>query len=142
MKNNFNKYFLILVLIFSTKNLSAKELYINAANVELSKENKIVYAEGNVEIYDKMENTIYSEKAKYDKIKGIVETIGPTKVITSEKYIIEGEDIFYDDNKKIIYSQNQTTITDTSKNKIDVNMFNYLTKKNDVFFKSRNWDHR
>ena len=89
MKNNFNKYFLILVLIFSTKNLSAKELYINAANVELSKENKIVYAEGNVEIYDKMENTIYSEKAKYDKIKGIVETIGPTKVITSEKYIID-----------------------------------------------------
>ena len=135
MKNNFNKYFLILVLIFSTKNLSAKELYINAANVELSKENKIVYAEGNVEIYDKMENTIYSEKAKYDKIKGIVETIGPTKVITSEKYIIEGEDIFYDDNKKIIYSQNQTTITDTSKNKIDVNMFNYLTKKKMFFSK-------
>ena len=38
------------------------------------------------------------------RLNGIVKTIGPTTVITSEKYRIEGEDIIYDDQKKIVYS--------------------------------------
>ena len=47
--------------------------------------------------------------------------------------MVNGEDIFYDDNKKLIYSQNNTIITDTNKNKITVDMFNYLTLKK-MFF--------
>ena len=42
--------------------------------------NKIVYAKGNVEINDKLKNIIFSEKAEYDKLKGIVKTIGETKL--------------------------------------------------------------
>ena len=82
-----------------------------------------------------MKNIIFSEEAEYDKLKGMVKTIGPTKILTSEKYEIEGTDMFYDDNKKIIYSQNETTITDTDGNKIVVEMFNYLTLKNMFFSK-------
>ena len=41
--------------------------------------------------------------------------------------------MFYDDNKKIIYSENFTVITDVNGNKISVDMFNYLTLKN-MFF--------
>ena len=135
MKDNFYRYLIIFFLFFVSKNSFAEEIFIKALKVELEKDNKIVYAEGDVEIHDKMNNTIFAEKAEYDKLKGIVKTIGPTKIITSEKYEVEGEDIFYDDNKKILYSQNQTTITDIDRNKIVVDMFNYLTLKNMFFSK-------
>ena len=85
-----------------------------------------------MEIYDKNKNTIFSDSAEYDKGKGVVKTYGPTKIITSEKYVVNGKDIFYDDNKKLIYSQNNTIITDTNKNKITVDMFNYLTLKKTI----------
>ena len=70
--------------------------------IKLNKETKIILAEGNVQISDKKNNTIFAEKAEYDKLNGIVKTIGPTKIVTSEKYEIEGEDIFYDDNKNVL----------------------------------------
>ena len=41
----------------------------------------------------------------------------------------------YDDNKKLIYSQNTTIITDPNQNKITVDMFNYLTLKKMFFSK-------
>ena len=44
--------------------------------------------------------------------------------------LIEGQDIIYDDKKKIIYSKFNTIIKDLAGNEIDVQMFNYLTPKN------------
>ncbi len=113
----------------------AKEFYINALSVDIDKIKEIVYASGNVEIRDQINNTIFAEEAEYDKINGLVKTIGPTKIITSKKYIIEGQNIFYDDNKKIIYSKYETTIRDVDRNIIAVKMFNYLTLKNMFFSK-------
>ena len=135
MRDNFYKYLIIVFLCFTSQNSWGEEVFIKALEVELNKNNKTVYAEGNVEIFDKMDNVIFAEKAEYNKLNGIVKTIGPTKIVTSKKYEIEGEDIFYDDNKKIMYSQNQTIITDLDKNKISVDMFNYLTLKNMLFSK-------
>ena len=135
MKDNFYKYLVIIFLCFASQNSLGEEVFIKALEVELNKDNKTVYAEGDVEIFDKMNNVIFAEKAEYNKLNGIVKTIGPTKIVTSEKYEIEGEDIFYDDNKKIMYSQNQTIVTDIDKNKISVDMFNYLTLKNMLFSK-------
>ena len=43
--------------------------------------------------------------------------------------------MIYDDNKKLIYSQNTTIITDPNQNKITVDMFNYLTLKKMFFSK-------
>ena len=121
-----------MVAFYSTSSL-AKEVFINAKTVEVDKTSNILKAKGSVEIYDKLNNFIFSENAEYNKAKGIVKTIGPTKIITSEKYEVEGIDMFYDDNKKIIYSENFTVITDVNGNKISVDMFNYLTLKN-MFF--------
>ena len=135
MKNNLYKYFVLIFVILLSQNSYAKELYINALKVEVDKESKIVHAEGNVEIYDKMNNIIFSENAEYDKINGLIKTFGPTKILTSEKYEVNGRDMFYDDKKKIIYSQYQTTITDIDGNNIVVDMFNYLTLKNMFFSK-------
>ncbi len=133
MKSRFIKYLLFMFFCNFLQTSFAKEVYINASTVELDKVTKVVYAKGNVEIYDNLKNKIFSESAVYDKSKGIVKTIGPTKIITSEKYEVEGKDMFYDDNKKIIYSENFTVITDINGNKISVNMFNYLTLKR-MFF--------
>jgi len=130
MKNNFHKYLFLIFFCFQFENSYGKEFYINASKVEVDKQKKTVYAEGSVEIKDQMNNKIFSEQAEYDKLNGIVKTIGPTTVITSEKYTVEGQDIIYDDKKKIIYSKFNTTIKDLAGNKIDVQMFNYLTPKN------------
>ena len=129
MKNKIYIFLIFLHSFFSIQNVSSNEIFINASSVEVDKESKIIYAKGNVEIFDKLENIIYTEEAEYDKVKGIVKTIGPTKIQTSEKYHAQGKDMFYDDNKKMIYSQNQTLITDSDDNKINVDMFNYLTEK-------------
>ena len=130
----FINLFLVLLFLLS-KNLYGKEININASSVEVDKITKVVYAKGNVEIFDQIKNRIFSDSAEYDKIKGIVKTFGPTKIITSANYEINGKDMFYDDKKKMIYSKNYTEITDINGNKISVNMFNYLTLKNMFFSK-------
>jgi len=59
MKNNLYKITAILFcLIFSTLSL-AEELNINAQEVQLNKETKIVYAEGSVQISDNKKNNIF-----------------------------------------------------------------------------------
>ena len=130
MKNNLYKYLLLILFCFLSKNSYAKELNINASQVDVDKDKKIVYAQGSVEIRDQLNNIIFSEKAEYDKLNGIVKTIGETTIVTSEKYVVEGHDIFYDDQKKLIYSKYDTKIKDLAGNEIIVQMFNYLTLKN------------
>ena len=133
MRNNFKKLFILIFIIFYSNSLYGNELNIKAINVEVSKDEKILYAKGEVEVSDKKGNTIYSDEAEYDKLNEIIKTIGPTKIITSEKYEIIGEGIIYDDKKKIIYSEEETIITDIDGNRINVNMFNYLTNRK-MFF--------
>ena len=130
MKNNFYKYLFLVLFCFLFENSYGKEFYINASQVDVDKEKKIVYAQGSVEIKDHLGNVIFSEQAEYDKLNGIVKTIGETTVVTSEKYVIEGQDIVYDDQKKLIYSEYDTKIKDLAGNEIVVQMFNYLTLKN------------
>ena len=133
MKNNLYKIRAILFyLILSTHSL-AEELNINAQEVQLNKETKIVYAEGSVQISDNKKNNIFTEKAEYNKLSGLMRSFGQTDIITSEKYRIQGEDIFYDNKKKVIYSNSESVITDINGNKIHTDMFNYSTAKN-MFF--------
>ena len=138
MTSKLIKYIIVFsLLIMSMRNGFSEELFINASSVEIDKTGKTVYAKGNVEIYDKDKNIIFSEVAEYDKVKGIVKTVGVTKILTSEKYEVSGADMIYDDNKKLIYSQNTTIITDPNQNKITVDMFNYLTLKKCFFQKGK-----
>ena len=83
MKNNLYKITAILFcLIFSTLSL-AEELNINAQEVQLNKETKIVYAEGSVQISDNKKNNIFTEKAEYNKLSGLMRSFGQTDIITS-----------------------------------------------------------
>ncbi len=133
MKNNLHKIIsIVFYLIFSTYSF-AEELNINANEVQLNKETKIVYAEGNVQISDNKKNVIFAEKAEYNRSSGLMRSFGETDIITSEKFRIQGEDIFYDNKKKLIYSNSRSIITDINGNKIYADMFNYLATKN-MFF--------
>ena len=60
MKDNFYKYLVIIFLCFASQNSLGEEVFIKALEVELNKDNKTVYAEGDVEIFDKMNNVCNS----------------------------------------------------------------------------------
>ena len=90
MKSKFFKFLFLAFIVLYTQNSFGKELDINALSIEVDKTSEIIYAKGKVEISDPLNNIIFTDNAKYDKIKGIVKTIGPTKIITSEKYEIVG----------------------------------------------------
>ena len=76
---------------------------MSAYEVQLNKESKIVYANEILQITDK-KNIIFTEKAEYNKINEVVRSFGETDIVTSEKYRIQGEDVFYDNIKQVIYS--------------------------------------
>ena len=137
MKNKFIIKFLIILFFLFSKNLFAEELDITALKIELTKKNQVVLAEGDVKISDVKNNIILSDKVKYNKTKDYVESIGKTEITTSESYKVDGQNIFYDNKKGIIYSTNDTVIYDKSGNQIYVEMFNYLVEKNLFFFKRK-----
>ena len=64
-------------------------------------------------------------------------SFGETDIITSEQYRIQGKDIFYDNDKGIIYSKFKTKIIDLNGNEIFVDMFDYSIDKK-MFFSQGN----
>jgi len=161
MKNNF---LIFLTLILFSSNLRAENLLIESKKITIEKkgdfsvfENDVIvttsdnnilksdYAEydkkkgiiilkRNIEVIDNKENKINSGHAIYNENLKLLESIGPTKIITSENYIIEGDDIIFDSLNGFIISKKKTTITDPDKNKIYLNNFEYLI--NNYIFKS------
>ena len=79
-------------------------------------------------------NEVYADYAEYNEGLKTLNTIGKTNIRTSEGYIIEGEDIVFDDLNKYIKSKSLTTITDQNNNIIYLSNFEYLTNK--FIFKS------
>jgi len=131
MKNSI----LCIFFIFLNLNIAAQELEINAKKIQYDNINKITIFEGNVESKDDNGNQIFSEYAKYNKVDEIIETVGPTKIITSKGYKILSSSIILDNKKRIILSDYKTEIEDTDGNKISVEMFNYSTVTNILFSK-------
>ena len=134
MKNNFLKIN-IFVLFFFIFNFSvyAQEFEINSSKIKHDDINKITIFEGNVVTSDEKGNKLFSEYAKYNKLKEIIETRGTTKIITAAGYTVFGSDITYNYKKKKIYSDKKTKILDRDGNIVLVDMFNYSVSKK-IFF--------
>jgi LPS-assembly protein len=132
MKNKIS-YIFLLLSFFILNTVTAEELSINSSKVKYDKESKITYFSGDVNAEDENNNKIFTDYAKYNKAEGILETEGKTKILTSEGYTVEGENIVFNNNKKIISSNYDTQITDKDGNEITVEMFNYFIEKN-IFF--------
>ena len=116
-----NKFYINLALFFFiilNQNTFANEVDIKALKIEIDRENQIVYAAGNVNISDAQNNLIISEKAEYDKINGKISIFGKSEIVTSEKFKVESENIFYDRKKGVISSEYGTKIIDRNGNQI------------------------
>ena len=138
MKNNLITIFII-ILLFLCNNIAfaSKDLEINSDTITLEKDTQIILLKGNVTAKDTKNNTVFAEFAKYDKTKGLFNTVGFTKIITSEGYEVVTENIYFDNVQKIISSSDDSEIIDKEGNKIFLKMFNYLIDKN-LFFSNQN----
>ena len=128
-----NRFFQILILFFTLicqTYLFSEELNIVSEKINIDKASKDFIFEGNVVATDINNNQIFADLAKYNKKLGLYETFGPTKIITSEGTILEGSDILYSDQNQLISSTQKAEIVDKSKNKIFLEMFNYVIDKN------------
>ena len=132
MKNNILFIFTIFIICFSQP-LLAQEIDITANKINLDNNDKITKFEGNVNAEDKYKNKIKTESAGYKKEKNVFETYGKTEILTSNGYKIFTSNIVLDNNKKNIYSNENTEIIDKDGNKINVSMFTYSTINN-IFF--------
>ena len=157
-----NKILLTLLLIFFKFPVYAETLFIESQNISLDKKNgtsifekevvvtthekdeiKGEYAEynkklgiliikKNVKAKDINNNLIETDYAEYNEIDKILFTRGPTKIITSEKYIINGKNIIVDGKNEIIKSEESASIIDLDKNEIFLENFEYQ-KSNNIF---------
>ena len=129
--------FLFLFTILLKTASAAEELNINATNIELENENKKVLLRGEVSAFDKKNNRIFTDSADYYKEKGLLETFGNTKIITSGGYTVIGSNIIFDNTNKTIVSNFDTQIIDIDNNNIFLDMFSYSIDKGMFFSKGK-----
>ena len=99
-----------------------------------NKQTKFIILKNNIIAVDNKNNTIETDYAEYDELSKTFKSIGPTRITTSEKYIIEGKNIILNNVTQTINSDENTIITDRDQNKIYLENFEYQTKNN--IFKS------
>ena len=160
MKNNIVVFF---YFFFYFTNISAENLLIQAKNITLEKDGmtsifkdevivksqeKIIKSnyvkynkktgylliKDNIIATDNKDNTIQAEVAEYFENSKIFKTTGKTKIITSDRYVLEGSDITVDNLKKFIRSKELSKLTDIDGNEIFLENFEYQIEKN--IFKS------
>ena len=159
-----SRILIITLIFFFNQVLLAENIKISAKNILLDKNSNTTIFENEVSVLTSEGDNIISDFAEYDKDLGIlilkknitltdkynnvlktnfaeykekdknIYTKGPTKIVTSEKYVLEGEDLFLNKKENLIYSNSKAVITDFDKNKISLNNFKYNTKL--YFFKS------
>ena len=103
---------------------------IEAQFAEYNKKLQFIILKNNIKAIDVNNNIVQTEYAEYFE-KKLFKSKGKTKIITSENYIIDGQNIFLDDKKGIIKSSDKTIITDTDDNKIYLKILN--TKHHQIF---------
>ena len=97
-----------------------------------NKQTKFIILKNNIIAVDNKNNTIETDYAEYDELSKTFKSIGPTRITTSEKYIIEGKNIILNNVTQTINSDENTIITDRDQNKIYLENFEYQTK-NSIF---------
>ena len=129
-----NRIIIFLLYIFFFVPSLAENLNIQSSSITVDKKTKITIFKNQVSVKDKKNNQLLTEFAEYDKNLQLLKTVGKTTVLTSGGFVIEGEDILFDNNKNYIKSDNPATILDLEKNEIYLDSFEYSTS--DGFFKS------
>jgi len=158
-----SKYLIVLFFIFLCTKALGQSIQIQSKNITINKNNETTIFENEVVVktenktitsdfvkYDKKKrflifrknivakdnynNIIEADYAEYSELKKILITVGQTKITTSESYIIEAEDILFDNKNKFINSKNKSILKDLDGNQIYLENFEYLINEN--IFKS------
>ncbi len=136
MKNNLLHIIKILIIYFSFNSmLIAEELKISATKVSFDKQKSKVIFDGDIKASDVNNNTLFANKAEYNKRLNVLNSFGVTRIKTSQNYILESENVEFDNKNKVIKSNYNTVITDPDGNIIKVEMFNYNSIENVLFSK-------
>jgi LPS-assembly protein len=117
-------------VIFVTK----ENKTIKGDYAEYDRKNGIIVIKNNIKLIDQNTNQILTDYAEYNENKKIFKSMGPTEVLTAEGYIVNSADIIMDNSKNSIVSNKKTIIKDIDGNKIFLENFEFLNKKN--IFKS------
>ncbi len=134
MKNNF-LFLTLLISSFFITNVFANNLEISSSEIKLDKKNSKIILKGNIKAIDENKNILKADEAFYLKDKDLLNSTGFTSIITSENYLLESENVIFDNKNKIIKSDFPTKITDPNGNIFSVKMFNYNSIKNVLFSK-------
>ena len=114
--------------------IKTKEKIINSEYVKYNKETGFLIIKDNVRAKDNENNIIETQYAEYFEKEKIFISKGPTVITTTEKYILEGEDITFDNNKRFIKSNKKSILKDLEGNIIYLENFEYQIVDN--IFKS------
>ena len=105
------------------------ELEIFAEKFTYDKEKEFLIAEDKVVVFDLINKIIInSNKIEYYKSKNEIISYGKTNFNIKDKYKIISSDIFFDNNKLIIFSDNKTFVEDDLDNKVELSSFKYFDK--------------
>ena len=81
--------------------IKTKDKQITSQFAEYNKKTQEIVLKGNITAKDKLNNIIKTDYAEYNNNTGLFKTVGPTNLITSENYSLEGEDLYFDNQNKI-----------------------------------------
>ena len=85
--------------------IKTKDKQITSQFAEYNKKTQEIVLKGNITAKDKLNNIIKTDYAEYNNNTGLFKTVGPTNLITSENYSLEGEDLYFDNQNKNIKSK-------------------------------------
>ena len=130
MKNKFSSIFFNILF----QPLLANNLNIKSSEISIDKESRSTILKGEVVATDYKNNIFKTEYAEYKKDLKFLKSKGKTSVLTSEGYLLNGENIIFDNKNGFIKSNSKTIIKDLEENNIYLESFEYSIENN--FFRS------
>ena len=129
-----NSFYILLLSIFFFHPLLAENLNIQSSEISIDKESRLTIFKGGVVAKDHKNNVFKTDYAEYKKDLKFLKSRGKTTVLTSEGYLIIGQNIVFDNKNGYIKSDSKTTVKDLEENNIFLENFEYSV--NESFFKS------
>ena len=124
-----NKIILIFLFIICFQSLKAENLNIKSSEITIDKKSGTTTFKRNVIATDDENNVLKSDNAEYKKDIEYLFSKGPTSITTSEGYFLTGENIIFDNQNKLIKSEDNAVLKDLENNIIYLDNFEYSTKK-------------
>ena len=130
----------------SNTNLKKENINVKSNLVDYFKEKKLIKFKDDVIFYDKNNITIISDNISYEKNISKIFSKGLTEINLDNRYVINGENIYFNRKSQVIYGDDEVIIEDNEKNifklkdkyKIDLKNEIIKSKKSEIIDKKNN----